>query len=108
MQRTVAPAPAPTHSQSPATSARRHCRTRRQAGTTGRTTHADVRVPAADRIGAAGSGWSTWHEVMLDGIIMLGTQSEKPSRWQKLFQQLLAGGSLLALLLGAHRRRTGR
>lgn len=35
----------------------------------------DVRVPAADRIGAEGSGWATWHEVMLDGIIMLAAQA---------------------------------
>lgn len=35
----------------------------------------DVRVPAADRIGAAGSGWTTWHRAMLDGIILLAAQA---------------------------------
>jgi alkylation response protein AidB-like acyl-CoA dehydrogenase len=38
-------------------------------------TFTDVRVPATDRIGAEGSGWSTWHEVMHDGIIMLAAQA---------------------------------
>jgi len=32
---------------------------------------AGVRVPASDRIGAAGSGWQTWSRVMHDGIILL-------------------------------------
>ena len=35
----------------------------------------DVRVPASDRIGAAGSGWQTWNEVMLDAIILLAAQA---------------------------------
>ena len=30
-----------------------------------------VRVPASNRIGAAGSGWATWHRAMADGIILL-------------------------------------
>jgi len=30
-----------------------------------------VRVPAAARIGAAGSGWATWNRVMYDGIVLL-------------------------------------
>jgi alkylation response protein AidB-like acyl-CoA dehydrogenase len=34
-----------------------------------------VRVPAADRIGPAGSGWSTWNDVMHDGIILLAAQA---------------------------------
>jgi len=34
-----------------------------------------VRVTAADRIGAAGSGWSTWDAVMHEGIILLGAQA---------------------------------
>jgi alkylation response protein AidB-like acyl-CoA dehydrogenase len=34
-----------------------------------------VRVTAADRIGAAGSGWATWHDTMLDGIILLAAQA---------------------------------
>ncbi|UCE85060.1 MAG: acyl-CoA/acyl-ACP dehydrogenase [Deltaproteobacteria bacterium] len=35
----------------------------------------DVRVPAADRVGAAGSGWAAWSDVMLDAIILLGAQA---------------------------------
>jgi alkylation response protein AidB-like acyl-CoA dehydrogenase len=35
----------------------------------------DVRVPVANRIGAAGSGWKTWNEVMHDGIILLAAQA---------------------------------
>ena len=35
----------------------------------------EVRVPAADRIGAAGSGWQTWNEVMHDGIVLLAAQA---------------------------------
>ena len=35
----------------------------------------DVRVPATDRIGADGTGWATWHEIMHDGIIMLAAQA---------------------------------
>ncbi len=31
----------------------------------------DVRVPAADRVGAPGSGWKTWNTVMHDGIVLL-------------------------------------
>ena len=31
----------------------------------------DVRVPAADRVGAPGSGWKTWNAVMYDGIVLL-------------------------------------
>ena len=34
-----------------------------------------VRVPASARIGPAGSGWATWNETMLDGIIMLAAQA---------------------------------
>ena len=34
-----------------------------------------VRVPATSRIGPAGSGWGTWHETMLDGIILLAAQA---------------------------------
>ncbi len=36
---------------------------------------ADVRVPASDRIGAAGSGWDTWDAVMHDAIILLAAQA---------------------------------
>ena len=35
----------------------------------------DVTVPAIDRVGAAGSGWSTWDGVMRDGIILLAAQA---------------------------------
>ena len=35
----------------------------------------DVRVPAARRIGAPGSGWQTWDAVMHDGIILLAAQA---------------------------------
>jgi alkylation response protein AidB-like acyl-CoA dehydrogenase len=34
-----------------------------------------VGVGAADRIGAAGTGWATWNEVMLDGAIVLAAQA---------------------------------
>ena len=35
----------------------------------------DVRVPTASRIGAAGSGWKTWKQVMLDGVILAAAQA---------------------------------
>ncbi len=35
----------------------------------------DVRVPAADRVGAPGSGWQTWNAVMHDGIVLLAAQA---------------------------------
>jgi alkylation response protein AidB-like acyl-CoA dehydrogenase len=34
-----------------------------------------VHVAAGDRIGAAGSGWATWHDTMLDGVILLAAQA---------------------------------
>jgi alkylation response protein AidB-like acyl-CoA dehydrogenase len=34
-----------------------------------------VEVSEADRVGAAGSGWATWHEVMLDGVILAAAQA---------------------------------
>ena len=34
-----------------------------------------VRVTADDRIGAAGSGWSTWDAVMHEGVILAGAQA---------------------------------
>jgi alkylation response protein AidB-like acyl-CoA dehydrogenase len=40
-----------------------------------RVDFADVVVPAVDRIGAMGSGWSTWRRVMLDGIILAAAQA---------------------------------
>lgn len=36
---------------------------------------AGVRVPAADRIGPAGSGWATWNAVMHDAIVLLAAQA---------------------------------
>ena len=38
-------------------------------------TLAGVRVPASARIGGAQSGWATWNDAMLDGIIMLAAQA---------------------------------
>jgi len=35
----------------------------------------NVRVPAADRVGGAQSGWVTWSSVMQDGIILLAAQA---------------------------------
>jgi alkylation response protein AidB-like acyl-CoA dehydrogenase len=40
-----------------------------------------VRVPAANRIGAAGSGWDTWHATMLDGIVLLAAQAMGGARY---------------------------
>ncbi len=40
-----------------------------------------VRVPASARIGAAGSGWDTWHATMLDGIVMLAAQAMGGARF---------------------------
>jgi alkylation response protein AidB-like acyl-CoA dehydrogenase len=34
-----------------------------------------VRVTAADRLGAAGSGWATWSGVMADGMILAAAQA---------------------------------
>ncbi|MCU1497328.1 MAG: acyl-CoA dehydrogenase protein [Acidimicrobiales bacterium] len=34
-----------------------------------------VRVTAADRIGAAGTGWSTWDAVVREGLVMLAAQA---------------------------------
>jgi alkylation response protein AidB-like acyl-CoA dehydrogenase len=34
-----------------------------------------VRVPGPNRIGAAGTGWDTWHHTMLDGLVMLAAQA---------------------------------
>ena len=40
-----------------------------------------VRVPASARIGGAGSGWATWQETMLDGIVMLAAQAIGGARY---------------------------
>ncbi|HEX2736824.1 MAG TPA: acyl-CoA dehydrogenase family protein [Acidimicrobiia bacterium] len=34
-----------------------------------------VKVSATQRIGAAASGWATWHETMLDGMILMAAQA---------------------------------
>jgi len=34
-----------------------------------------VKVAAADRIGAAGTGWDTWEQVMVDGMILAAAQA---------------------------------
>lgn len=39
-----------------------------------------VRVAAADRIGEAGSGWATWHDVMLDGCVLAAAQAAGGAR----------------------------
>lgn len=44
-------------------------------------TFTDVRVPAADRIGAAGSGWATWDEVMADAVILAAAQAVGGARY---------------------------
>lgn len=40
-----------------------------------RVTFDDVPVAKSERIGAPGSGWATWDEVMHDGIILLAAQA---------------------------------
>jgi alkylation response protein AidB-like acyl-CoA dehydrogenase len=37
-----------------------------------RVTFNNVKVAATDRVGAAQSGWQTWHACMMEGIILLG------------------------------------
>ena len=40
-----------------------------------------VRVPVSARIGATGSGWATWHDTMLDGIVLLAAQAIGGARY---------------------------
>ena len=40
-----------------------------------------VRVPASARIGTAGSGWKTWNDTMLDGIVLLAAQAIGGARY---------------------------
>ncbi len=40
-----------------------------------------VRVPAANRIGSAGTGWDTWNATMLDGIVLLAAQAMGGARY---------------------------
>ena len=44
-------------------------------------TLAGVRVPQTARIGGARSGWATWNDVMLDGVIMLAAQAIGGARY---------------------------
>jgi alkylation response protein AidB-like acyl-CoA dehydrogenase len=44
-------------------------------------TLAGVRVPAAARLGRAGTGWDTWNETMLDGIVLLAAQAVGGARY---------------------------
>jgi len=45
-----------------------------------RVDFADVRVSAKDRIGAAGTGWATWQDVMLDGCVLAAAQAAGGAR----------------------------
>jgi alkylation response protein AidB-like acyl-CoA dehydrogenase len=40
-----------------------------------------VRVPAANRIGGAGTGWDTWHDTLLEGIVLLAAQAMGGARY---------------------------
>lgn len=40
-----------------------------------------VRVPASARIGAAGTGWATWHDTMFDGIVLLAAYAMGGARY---------------------------
>jgi alkylation response protein AidB-like acyl-CoA dehydrogenase len=40
-----------------------------------------VRVPEANRIGSAGTGWDTWNATMLDGIVLLAAQAMGGARY---------------------------
>ncbi len=44
-------------------------------------TLAGVRVPAAARLGRAGTGWDTWNETLLDGIVLLAAQAVGGARY---------------------------
>ena len=41
----------------------------------------NVLVPEADRVGAPGTGWSLWEEVMRDGVVLLGAQAVGGARY---------------------------
>jgi len=40
-----------------------------------------VRASATSRVGAAGTGWDTWHAAMLDGIVLLAAQAVGGARF---------------------------
>jgi alkylation response protein AidB-like acyl-CoA dehydrogenase len=44
-------------------------------------TLAGVRVGEADRIGAAGTGWATWQEVLEPGLVLLAAQAVGGARY---------------------------
>jgi len=44
-------------------------------------TFEQVRVSNASRIGAPGSGWDTWHDTMLEGIVLLAAQAVGGARF---------------------------
>ena len=44
-------------------------------------TFAGVRVPSADRIGGAGTGWDTWHATLLEGSVLLAAQAIGAARY---------------------------
>ncbi len=41
----------------------------------------DVRVGESDRVGAAGSGWATWQEVLEPGLVLLAAQAVGGARY---------------------------
>ncbi len=41
----------------------------------------NVRVPESARVGAAGSGWDTWHDTLLDGVVLLAAQAVGGARY---------------------------
>jgi alkylation response protein AidB-like acyl-CoA dehydrogenase len=42
---------------------------------------AEVRVPASARIGAAGTGWATWSETLMEGIVLLAAYAMGGARF---------------------------
>ena len=40
-----------------------------------------VRVPASARVGDVGSGWATWNETLLDGVVLLAAQAVGGARY---------------------------
>jgi alkylation response protein AidB-like acyl-CoA dehydrogenase len=40
-----------------------------------------VRVPASARVGGAGSGWATWNETLLGGVVLLAAQAVGGARY---------------------------
>ena len=53
----------------------------------------NVRVAAKDRIGAAGTGWATWQDVMLDGCVLAAAQAAGGGRRERAKWSLAAAGS---------------